>query len=175
MNSYEIDELFNQYISQSRKEKKRNKKFILVSCLLLIAFILLSFFGIGRIQGDSMNPMYQQGHFIIYSKWDKNYQYGDVVVIDYEGHLLIRRVIGTYGDKIDIDNEHGYVLINDNKEDNHYSEGLTLTDPLGIKFPIVVSQRQVFVLCDQRNISADSRKMGCIHYKSIVGKVILTL
>lgn len=166
--------LFDQYISHTKKEKKRNKRLIQMGIIVLIAFIILSFIGIGRIQSDSMEPTYQHNHFIIYNKWDKDYQQGDVVVIDYEGNLLIRRVIGTYGDKIDIDNEHGYVLINNIQEDNTYSEGLTLTDPLGIKFPVVVSQRQVFVLCDQRRVSTDSRKMGCINYKNIKGKVIFT-
>lgn len=166
--------LFDQYISHTKKEKKRNKRLIQMGVIVLIAFIVLSFIGIGRIQSQSMEPTYQENHFIIYNKWDKDYKQGDVVVINYEGNLLIRRVIGIYGDKIDIDNEYGYVYINDIQEENTYSEGLTLTDPLGIKFPIVVSQRQVFVLCDQRSNSTDSRKMGCINYKNIKGKVIFT-
>ena len=166
--------LFDQYISQTKKEKKRNKRLIQMAIIVLIAFIILTFIGIGRIESQSMEPSYKKNHFIIYNKWDKDYQIGDVVVIDYEGNLIIRRIIGLYGDKIDINNEYGYVLINNQKENNNYSEGLTLTDPLGIKFPIVVSQKQVFVLCDQRSYSTDSRKMGCINYKNIKGKVLFT-
>lgn len=173
--SSKTQQLFNQYISTVRKEKKRRKRLIQIGVLACIVCIVLSFIGIGRIQSDSMEPAFQEGHFIIYNKWDRDYQVGDVVVIEYEDHMIVRRIVGVYGDKIDIDNEQGIVLINDVQEENQYAEGLTLSDPLGIKFPVVVGQRQVFVLCDQRDISTDSRKMGCINYKSIKGKVILTL
>ena len=112
---------------------------------------------------------------LLNGKWTKDFEKNDIVVIDYDGKIIIRRIIGVYGDQIDIDNSKGILLINDDNEDNQDIKGITVSDPLGIKFPLYVSENHYFVLCDDRSNTADSRKIGCINKSSIIGKVIISI
>lgn len=175
MNSNDIDFLFDEYISKARKEKKRNKKIINIVIIVVVVFIIFQLIGIGRVNSNTMEPNYSNGNIIIYEKWTKDFEKNDIVVIDYDGKIIIRRIIGVYGDQIDIDNSKGILLINDDNEDNQDIKGITVSDPLGIKFPLYVSENHYFVLCDDRSNTADSRKIGCINKSSIIGKVIISI
>lgn len=166
------EDIFNQYILQSRKEKQRRKRLLHIVLIVLSFSIVFTFIGIGRIVNSDMGANYQEGDFIFYEKISSYYQKDDVVLIQYEDSILIRRVIGVYKDKIDIHNSDGTLWVNYQKEDNSQ---LTMSDPLGIKFPLYVSDHQYFVLCDQRSNTTDSRKIGCIDEKDIIGKIIYTI
>lgn len=169
--SNETDRLLDLYIKKAKKERLRITRIVHFTIIFIVVFMVFQIFGFGKINSQSMSPALEEGQFIVYSKLSSEYKKNDLVVIEYDHQIIVRRVIGVSGDTIDIDNIEGQLYINGKKEKKDKSN-LTVTDPEGIKFPLYIADNQVFVLCDQRNNTNDSRKIGCIHVKDIIGKVI---
>ena len=84
----------------------------------------------------------------------------------------VKRVIGLPGDIIDIKDD-GTVYINGEKENKAYVKGLT--PPGSMNYPLVVPENQLFVMGDNRAVSKDSRKFGCINILSVEGKASFIL
>ncbi len=96
----------------------------------------------------------------------------DLKLIKNDGKInnrLVKRVIGTPGDEIDI--KDGFVYVNGEKLSETYIKGETLSNDLN--FPIKVEENNLFVLGDNRTVSLDSRVFGCINYNQVEGKVVL--
>ncbi|OGK16990.1 signal peptidase I [Candidatus Roizmanbacteria bacterium RIFCSPHIGHO2_01_FULL_39_12b] len=131
-----------------------------------------------QIKGISMDDTFHNGDYILTSKISYKFEtphLGDIVVfqspsnpdIDY-----IKRIIGVSGDRILI--KDGSVIKN----------GVTLEEPYA-KRPInvfeggflqqgqevIVPERYVFVMGDNRPRSSDSREFGFVPLEHIVGKV----
>ncbi|MGN1181746.1 MAG: signal peptidase I [Faecalibacillus sp.] len=167
----ETDRLLDQYIKKAKKERLRIRRFVHFMIIFVVIFVVFQTFGFAKINSDSMSPTLENGQFIVYNKLSNEYKKDDLVVIEYDHQTIVRRIVGMSGDHIEIDNIEGQLYINDEKEKTKHSD-LTVTDPEGIKFPLYVADNQVFVLCDKRSNTNDSRKIGCIHVKDIIGKVI---
>lgn len=81
---------------------------------------------------------------------------------------LVKRVIGTAGDKIDI--REGKVFLNDQEQDETYVKGETFQRE--ITFPVVVPEGKFLVFGDNREVSKDSRTFGFIERSQIEGKAV---
>lgn len=79
----------------------------------------------------------------------------------------VKRIIGIPGDIIDIKKD-GTVYINGEKENKAYVKGLTY--PGNMEYPLEVPENNLFVMGDNREVSSDSRKFGCISIHSVEGK-----
>ena len=147
--------------------------------LLGIGFVvLLLCFKIVVVSGTSMKNTLLDGDYLVLisSSFYKDPQYGDIIVASkdsYEnGAPIVKRVIATEGQTVDIDFEAGIV----------YVDGVALDEPyvsshmthLGIDFPLVVDAGCLFVMGDNRIISEDSRspKIGQIDRREVLGKAI---
>jgi len=96
---------------------------------------------------------------------------------------LVKRVIGVSGDTVEIDyqgNQQMTVTVTDNDGNvTELVEEYVYLDPqrnaiIGNSNGIFkVPEGQVFVLGDNRNNSKDSRMIGCIDERSILGKAIV--
>ena len=86
-----------------------------------------------------------------------------------EKNVLIKRVVGVYGDIIDISDGHLY--INGQEMEEGYSQGKTLAS-LNLIYPLEVPKDKVFVLGDNRENSLDSRDLGLIDVDSLKGKAV---
>lgn len=84
---------------------------------------------------------------------------------------LVKRVIGTPGDLIDITN--GYVYLNGNPLEEPYAKGFTEEDVFDL--PVTVGENQLFVIGDNREHSMDSRAFGLIDMNHVEGKAILRI
>ena len=84
----------------------------------------------------------------------------------------IKRVIGLPGDHIEIKDDSVYV--NGEKLDEPYLDyGTKTTSAEGCFTDIVVPDGYVYVLGDNRAVSGDSRRFGCIPIDKIEGKAVL--
>ena len=82
----------------------------------------------------------------------------------------IKRVIGTPGDHIVID--EGKVYVNDQLiEEKYIQPGIITTNGGGNCIDIIVPENSVFVMGDNRSHSTDSRCFGCIPLEKIESKV----
>ena len=82
---------------------------------------------------------------------------------------LIKRVIATGGDIINI--QDGNLYVNSKLQEEDYIKGSTPSKN-SIDYPLEVPEGSVFVLGDNREHSLDSRDFGFIDHEQIKGKVV---
>ncbi|MBE6535195.1 MAG: signal peptidase I [Ruminococcaceae bacterium] len=163
--------------------------FVIAICIVLILFSMV--FRTCTVDGDSMKNTLTNGEVIIVSDAFYTPKRGDIVVFhmtDDSGNPnnnkpLVKRVIGVSGDTVEIDyqgNQQMTVTVTDNDGNvTELVEEYVYLDPqrnaiIGNSNGIFkVPEGQVFVLGDNRNNSKDSRMIGCIDERSILGKAIV--
>ena len=94
-------------------------------------------------------------------------------VVEITKRSYIKRVIGLPGDHVEI--KDGSVYINGEKLEENYLSNDVKTESVngGQYLDIIVPEKTVFVMGDNRPDSIDSRKFGCIPYEKIEGKIVL--
>ena len=149
-------------------------------CLLgVILLVFLFCFRVVVVSGTSMNNTLNDGDYLLMlgNLFYTDPQRGDIIVASkagYEdGFPIVKRVIATEGQTVDIDFQSGIVYVDGVALEESYTNGLT-TDKEGVQFPLTVSEDCVFVLGDNRGVSMDSRnpKIGLIDSREILGKAI---
>ena len=152
----------------------------LVYLLAVLMIVFLMFFRVVVVEGTSMNQTLLDGDYLLLlnSTFYGEPEQGDIVVISKDsydhGAPIVKRVIATEGQIVDIDFETGIV----------YVDGVALVEPYlntptnvqgGVQFPLEVEDSCVFVMGDNRNWSKDSRyyEIGMIDTREILGKAIL--
>ena len=81
---------------------KQTKKEIIIYVSIFLLIIIIRTFIITpiRVNGDSMNPTLKDGEIMILNKIGysiNGVERFDIVVVDYNGDKLIKRVIGLHG------------------------------------------------------------------------------
>ncbi len=147
--------------------------FALIICIVVFVF----FFRIVDVVGDSMNPTLIDGDKLLVSDVLYTPKQGDIVIFrkdEYKPEALVKRVIATEGQTIDIDFDRGRVYVDGELLDEPYIAELT-KNQLDFQGPQTVPDGCVFVMGDNRNASSDSRKaeIGMVDERLIVGKVLL--
>ena len=150
-----------------------------VSWLVAILLIFLLLFRLNVVSGPSMNPTLINGDYVllINNLFYQEPKQGDVIVAAKEsfrdGEPIIKRVIATENQWVDIDFEAGIVYVNGNALDEPYVNTPTNLYE-GVEFPLLVEEGCVFVMGDNRNESKDSRspEIGLIDEREILGKAI---
>lgn len=156
------------------KEFKSWIKVIVIS--FIMAFLLTNIVKPTLVVGESMNNTLQDKDYLLVNRLaylgDAKPEYKDIVVFDTtlpDGRILIKRVIGTEGDEVRVEN--GNVLVNNKVVIEKY---IKEQGTVG-KVDTVVPKGKVFVLGDNRNHSLDSRfeEVGMVDESQIIGKVML--
>lgn len=145
--------------------------------LAVSAFVFCFVLKVANVSGNSMNDTYQDGDTVICLR-THNPQKGDVIVCDTDAEkTLIKRVIATAGDVLDIDFETGTITLNGEILEEPYIKEPTYLDEGGFEYPITVPEGCYFVMGDNRNASSDSRdaRIGYIKPEQIYGKVLFEL
>ncbi len=173
-------------MEEIREKNKKNywhefyellESFAIAIVLVILIFTLL--FRIFVVKGPSMLETLQDGDRILVSNLFFTPDTGDIIVFSgnyNDGEVLVKRVIGTYGDVVDI-TKNGAVVLNGEILDEPYLEYGTLTVNRDISLPYTVAEGELFVLGDNRGVSLDSRSsvIGPAETKKVLGKVIFRL
>jgi signal peptidase I len=161
---------------------KKNETFEWVKSImgaLVIAFIIRSFFFTPIVvDGESMNPTLQDKDRMVVTKVGEPKRFDIVVFHALDGTDYIKRVIGLPGDSIEYKNDILY--INGKAYNEPYLEkykktlnGGTLTGSFTLKETAVgsntVPKDCLFVMGDNRRKSKDSRDIGAIPMKKVIG------
>lgn len=150
-----------------------------VTWLVVILLVFLLLFRVVVVSGPSMNTTLLHGDYLllINNVFYQEPSHGDIVVVSKDsfkdGEPIIKRVIATEGQWVDIDFDAGIVYVNGNALDEPYVNTPTNLYE-GVEFPLMVEEGCIFVLGDNRNESKDSRspEIGQIDKREILGKAI---
>ena len=154
----------------------------LVTLLAAILLVLLLLFRIVIVSGPSMNNTLLDGDYLLLlsNNLYPNPKHGDIIVASKDdfkdGEPIIKRVIATEGQTVDIDFAAGVVYVDGSALQEDYT--LTPTNLAeGIVFPITVDEGCLFVMGDNRNESKDSRnpEIGLVDKREVLGKAIFLM
>ncbi len=167
--------------------KKKENLFLanLHDIVFLVAGVLLVFsllFRVVIVSGPSMNDTLTDGDWLLLlgNVLSGEPEAGDIIVASKDafddGKPIIKRVIATEGQTVDIDFEAGVVYV----DNVALSEPYTLTPTTlyeGVEFPLTVEAGCIFVLGDNRDMSKDSRnaEIGLIDAREVLGKAIFLI
>ena len=182
-------EVRNDNLEQTPKKKKQEKlpwqknlllyMHDLVYLLAIVVVVFLLLFRVVVVSGTSMNNTLMNGDYLLLvgDIFYRQPKQGDVIVASKKtfenGAPIVKRVIATEGQWVDIDFKSGIVYVDNVALDEPYTLTPTTT-PEGVKFPLQVKEGCVFVMGDNRNDSKDSRDpdIGLIDRREILGKVL---
>ena len=148
----------------------------LMAALIVCVCIFIFFIRVIDVSGSSMNPTLYNGDKMIVSDVLYKPKAGDVVVFKSDTYdpnkALVKRIIATAGQEINIDFGTGTVYIDGEPIEEDYIAELT-RNKLDFIGPKTVPEGCVFVMGDNRNKSTDSRKseIGMVDTRTIVGRV----
>lgn len=155
----------------------RSTIYILITVAAASILVATLVFPIFHIYGSSMTPTLEEGD-IVASLRTAKFEKGDLVAFYYNNRLLVKRVIASGGEWVDID-ENGNVYVNNQQLEEPYIEDKTFDfeTQLNIDLPYQVPEGRIFVMGDHRSTSVDSRmkEIGCISDDLIAGKLIFRI
>lgn len=148
-------------------------KYIII--IIIILFTITFVFSVTQVVGNSMDPTLKDGEILILNKFKYRFsdiKREDIISLKYaDTKYLIKRVIGLPGDNVEIKNNKLYINGKE-YEELYLSKDLNYVDfklkDLGYN---KIPEDMYLVLGDNREISLDSRKIGLIKRKDIIGKV----
>ncbi len=150
-----------------------------IMALVLIVLVFAFLFRMVTVDGQSMEPNFHHGDRLLISGFAYTPEYGDIVIVRREHNTpLIKRVIGLPGDTIQIDNDKGVVIRNQEELIEPYIQsGITKQNynATGLSMPITVPEGHIYVLGDNRGNSHDSRVDGPYSMDQLVGRVLFRL
>ena len=152
----------------------RSTVYILVTVAAAAILAATLWLPVLQIYGNSMTPTLKDGE-ILYTVKSSDLKVGDIVAFYYNNKILVKRMICSAGDWIDID-EDGTVYVNDKELEDPYLVEKALGD-CNIELPYQVPDGKIFVMGDRRSTSVDSRNtaVGCVAREQIVGKIIFRI
>lgn len=169
--------------NNTKKSTALQETYDWIQCVVtaLVCAILIFVF-IGRIigvDGDSMKNTLFDGERLVISNLFYKPKQGDIVVLTKYSFLnepIVKRVIATEGQTIDIDFDNGFVWVDGELLHEDYIAQPTYRY-YDMTFPQTVPEGCVFVMGDNRNASNDSRNgsLGMVDTRCIMGRAYMVI
>lgn len=148
---------------------------VVVGIVLVFAFAVR----IVRVDGSSMRETLQDRDLLVVVNrlLSGDPGAGDVVVVSKEsfegGAPIVKRVIATAGQTVDIDFAAGVVCVDGAALEEPYAREATWLAE-GVEFPLTVPEGSLFLLGDNRNDSKDSRHpdLGTVDVRYVIGRAV---
>lgn len=169
----------------TQPERKKQKVLKILSVIwrwlltvALIAALLFNIFThilqVVSYNGTGMEPAIKGGQTLVLLRTQKVKE-GDIIAFYFNNQVLIRRVVCTGGNQIEISKE-GAVSINGTQLEEPYVKDRSIGQ-CNISFPYHVRTGTVFVMGDNREASMDSRlvEIGTVPTDRIIGKVLIII
>lgn len=150
---------------------------VLVFAVAIFLFFYLLILQPHKIKGDSMQPNYPNGEYLLTDKVSYRFgepKRGDVIVFKApsdNGEEFIKRILGLPGENVMV--KEGKIWINSKAVSEDYLAKDVITYPgafLGEGETKIVPANEFFVLGDNRPHSSDSRTWGFVPKGNITGK-----
>lgn len=157
---------------------------VIMSSVLAIALIFTFVFRLVGVDGESMEPTLQHNDWLITATAKSEYKYKDIVIAVQPGVLnepLVKRVIATEGQWVDVNYEMGLVFVGDTIDtmvplnEDYILEPATEHNYDDVhEYPVQVPENSLFCMGDNRNNSTDSRSylVGFIDESYVLGKAV---
>lgn len=162
-----------------------------IAVILVVVMFYTYIIRIAVVDGRSMSPTLETDDKLIVRSIGYTPEDGDIVVINNQNtHLIsesgkvvegeglekriIKRIIATGGQTIDIDFESGAVTVDGRQLEENYISEPTTRNEYAFTYPLTVPEGYVFVMGDNRNLSMDSRhpEIGLVPEESIIGEAV---
>ncbi len=150
--------------------------------IVAVAVVFMFLFRTVGVVGTSMYPTLDDNDRIILTASYGEPENGDIVVTCQPSKsplipdVLVKRVIATEGQTVDIDFSNGIVYVDGVALDEPYINEKT-HDRESFDKPVTVPEGHVFVMGDNRNASTDSRddRVGFIREEYILGEALFRI
>ncbi len=147
----------------------------IVFVMAVVALLFTYFIRDVNVVGSSMYDTLHAGDKVILTTFNYTPKSGDIVAINTENLIekrIIKRVIATEGQLIDIDYKTGDVYVDGIIISEDYLYSATNKPDDAFALPCVVPENHIFVMGDNRLISFDSRDtgIGLVSCDDIIGK-----
>lgn len=168
----------NKKQNENKKGSRLKKGSIIIGLLMffgLCLLVLVQFYGVRTVEGNSMEPTLKNEQIIIIEKQPDQLHRGDVLAFNVPQmgeKEFVKRIIGLPGDTIYA--SQGKLYVNDESLSTEYTgsvtKDFTLKEICGRE---TVPEGKLFVLGDNRSHSTDSRNYGFVDQGEIKGKVVM--
>lgn len=146
----------------------------LITAVVVVVIVFTFVCRVVSVSGPSMENTIHDGDKVLITDWAYKPQNGDIVVVTHAANFaepLIKRVIATEGQSLNINFNTGDVVVDGKLLDEKYIKNETINSEGGV-IPSVIPHGYVFVMGDNRQNSKDSRspQIGLIDNRTILGK-----
>lgn len=167
--------------AELKREKRRSSRFFLRGLILVISLAVIGGLAVSylwmpvlHINGESMAPSITDSDIVLAYACSE-IQSGDIIAFYNNNKLMVKRVIATGGDVVNID-QLGNVTVNGEPLDEQYVRNRAKGE-CNVDMPYIVPAGSFFVMGDNRAESLDSRStaVGCIAKEQVLGRVFATI
>lgn len=175
--------------AEKKKEKQPGEELHglvhdLVWIIAAVTVVFVFFVRLVAVDGESMLPTLHNADLVLLESnvlYDADeLTYGDIVVLNVPYYadkgLIVKRVIATEGQEVNIDFAEGVVYVDGVRLQEDFTNtptNINWPESYGLDYPVTVPEGCIFVLGDNRNDSTDSRyaPVGMIDTRCVLGKV----